>query len=195
MNIFSNLLTTNAPTLKPYLAINNYSSFLNLFMNNELLCKDKLECRIVRDEAWVEWRIKDAPNKIEFIFFEYGTAFSIARMHNFEGLKRLNILYVSGNFGYNEIALCAGMVKWAKEEFFDLVWMVTDSEAIKKSLKMLFLLPAHKKLLFAYSASSHALNTSLESNPISLCGLDGDLDIYQAQDLHIQLKKGKPEIY
>jgi GNAT superfamily N-acetyltransferase len=132
--------------------------------------------RILRDQAWIQWRLFDSPFLPEYYFASNGQATIIFRVFVHEDLKRFHLLYVYAPGGDTRLsALLDGLIRWAVTEKVDLIWGIANTPELCKILKKKFLF--QDPVRFAYHCNVDSVNNLMSRNMLPLQAVDTDFDL------------------
>tara|TARA_B110000438_G_C15760552_1_gene627088 strand:+ start:477 stop:1490 length:1014 start_codon:yes stop_codon:yes gene_type:complete len=127
---------------------------------------------IIRDEAWLHWRLMECPYKKDIYFFEHKNNFAIVHIFVIENIKRLNILYTYSLDEPDEEELFAKITNWSLNNNIDLIWAVQR----KKEFKKIFPKVINKSINFASWSSNNKISEILQNGLLDSQGIDSDID-------------------
>ena len=145
--------------------INDSFKIKKLEKNNNL-------AEIIRDEAWLHWRLMECPYKKDIYFFEHKNNFAIVHIFVIENIKRLNILYTYSLDEPDEEELFAKITNWSLNNNIDLIWAVQR----KKEFKKIFPKVINKSINFASWSSNNKISEILQNGLLDSQGIDSDID-------------------
>tara|TARA_B100000579_G_scaffold418117_1_gene415342 strand:+ start:82 stop:1095 length:1014 start_codon:yes stop_codon:yes gene_type:complete len=160
-------------SIKPMEISNNYEVVLESFKKRQYNnLKDSPE--IIRDEKWLYWRLMECPYKKDIYFFEYKNNFSIVRIFQNKGIKRLHILFTYFIDQFNEKELFNLIMQWSINNNIDLLWAIKKEN--NENLKDVFPNKFKKPLTFASWSSNEKIAQSIKNVPHNSQAIDSDND-------------------
>jgi hypothetical protein len=127
---------------------------------------------IIRDEAWLHWRLMECPYKKDIYFFEHKNNFAIVHIFVIENIKRLNVLYTYSLDEPDEEELFTKITNWSLNNNIDLIWAVQR----KKEFKKIFPKLINKPINFASWSSNNKISEVLQNGLLDSQGIDSDID-------------------
>ncbi|MEZ5015583.1 MAG: GNAT family N-acetyltransferase [Flavipsychrobacter sp.] len=138
-------------------------------------CKEEGENRLVRDKAWVQWRLLDSPYANKHYRIKLGDAVIYFRVLEYADIKRIHILYQNTNVAAKaQRAVLQALVAHAIQEKVGLLWGITNVPALKELYdKVLF---DKLSARFAYHSQEGEVMQGLKNAPLPLQSIDSDYD-------------------
>jgi len=165
-----------APRLRPEPVKNNDAALLAIYREG-----DRTTFGLVRDEAWIRWRILESPFVEEYQFFRHEKTAALVRAFCCEGIRRVHILWIGGAaVAAQQAELMRGIAKWAIGQGAELIWTtLNDPELTKRAHSIL---PRQNKVRFAFFSSDPALSERFSKETFPLYAVDTDLDLDYVTD-------------
>ncbi len=132
------------------------------------------ENSLLKDKAWFQWRFFSCPFSKEYSLARFKDASCIIRVLNFNGVRRLHLVYQTPESENNE-ELIKALVKFAFKNKVDFVWAITNIPTLKKSYEGF--LTSQLKTRFAFHAEDEKIMKIMETHSIPLQAADSDYDI------------------
>ena len=152
---------------------NNYNVIKDSFKIRKILNIENSP-KILRDEIWLDWRIKDCPYKKDLYFFEYKNNFLIAHIFSKKGINRLNILFTYFIDQSYENEIFQIILSWSVDNNIDLLWAIRKKEI--DLFEKVFPKKFTKPVTFACWSSEQDNLKFLSNGLDNVQGIDSDLD-------------------
>lgn len=138
-------------------------------------CKEEGANTLVRDEAWVQWRLLNSPYAGNHFRIQDGEAVIYFRVLAYAGIKRVHILYQNANAATEQQkAVLHILVAYCIQEQVGLLWGITNVPVLKTLYdKILF---DKLSARFAYHCNEDGVMDSLRNKPLPLQSIDSDYD-------------------
>ena len=152
--------------------INENFKIINDSFKIRLVEKNNNFAEIVRDEAWLHWRLIECPYKKDIYFFEHKNNFAIVHIFTIGNVKKLNILYTYSIDNPDEETLFTKIINWALNNNIDLVWAIKRNNEFKKIFPKII----NKSINFASWSSDNKISEILQNGLLDPQGIDSDID-------------------
>lgn len=126
--------------------------------------------RVVRDAAWVKWRLLDNPRRGEHCLAEAGGVAAVFRLFESLGRKRAHLLLVGPGPGPARAAMSGAFARWALDQNADDAWLAGNDETVLAAASPV--LRRSRPLRFAWHGDAGALRA-----PLPTQGIDSDHDL------------------
>jgi len=123
--------------------------------------------RVVRDTAWVKWRLLDNPRRGELFLVEAGGVAAVFRLFESLGRKRAHLLLVGPGPGPARAAMSEAFAAWALDQDADDAWLAGNDETVMTAAAPV--LRRSRPLRFAWHGDAGA--------PLPTQGVDSDHDL------------------
>ena len=136
---------------------------------------------IVRDDAWIRWRVLESPLLPGYRMFRFESAAALVRGLVSDGVRRLHIMYINRPRQEAERSmLLRGIVRWACEGRADLIWAVARSAGLAGALREN--LPNEVGVrIAAYNSDREAMARFLDPG-FQIQAIDSDIDSSHPED-------------
>jgi len=138
----------------------------------KIIVKNNEFAEIIRDEAWLHWRLMECPYKKDIYFFEYKNNFAVVHIFLIENIKRLNILYTYSTDKPQKDELYILIINWAINNGIDLVWAIDRNIEFENIFPKLL----SKSINFASWSSDKKIFEKLQIGLLDPQGIDSDID-------------------
>ncbi len=124
--------------------------------------------RVVRDAAWVKWRLLDNPRRSELILAEAGGVAAVFRLFESLGRKRAHLLLVGPGPSPARAAMSEAFARWALDQDADDAWLAGNDDTLAAAASPV--LRRSRPLRYAWHGAG-------ADAPLVTQGIDSDHDL------------------
>ncbi|MBI5243310.1 MAG: GNAT family N-acetyltransferase [Elusimicrobia bacterium] len=136
---------------------------------------------VVRDEAWIRWRLLENPFKDSFRLFSLKDSYAIVRGFVYQGQKRVHVLYMDRAAEPDARGqLLRGILRWAVRQGADMAWTATNERPLLEAAALV--LPRSRPVRFASHSEDAVTRSALLDEHLPLQAIDSDNDLMFAPD-------------
>jgi len=166
----------SAPRLKPEPVPSRTQDLADLFQPEPAAALE-----MIRDEAWVRWRVLESPFLFGYRLFHFESAVALVRGFVSDGVRRLHILYVNRpRNNQDQSMLLRGIVRWACEGRVDLIWAIARNSDLVDDLRKS--LPREMGVRIAAHNTDREIMSKFLKPGFSIQAIDSDIDLCHPED-------------